>query len=153
MASLSIRVDLSASSSIGPGKIRLLEVIDETGSISAAGRAMAMSYRRAWLLLDELNHMFAEPVATTMLGGRAGGGATLTSFGKRLIEGYREMERGADRALAEFLAIIGNAYAPESTQAAAPPKSRSADAKSRPTRGTRRAARLVRPGRRKRATR
>ncbi len=144
MASLSIRVDLAPSCAIGPGKIRLLEVIDATGSISAAGRAMAMSYRRAWLLLDELNHIFAEPVATTMLGGRTGGGATLTPFGKRLVEGYRTMERDTDTALSEFLAIIGNAFAPKAAPAGAKP--RSAPAK-------RRVPRPAGSGQRKRGTR
>jgi molybdate transport system regulatory protein len=81
-------------------------MIAETGSISAAGRAMNMSYRRAWLLLDDLNNTFREPVATTMLGGRAGGGATLTQFGKRLVEGYRRMETDAEQAVADYLAMV-----------------------------------------------
>src|SRR5580704_13628138 len=103
MASLSIRVDLSPTSAIGPGKISLLEKIEETGSISAAGRAMNMSYRRAWLLLAELNQTFREPVATTALGGRSGGGAALTQFGKRLVRGYRQMETDAQAAVAGYL--------------------------------------------------
>ncbi len=109
MANLSIRVDLSPSAAIGPGKIRLLELIEETGSISAAGRAMNMSYRRAWLLLDELNRIFREPVATTAHGGRAGGGASLTPFGKRVVEGYRKMEVDAHRAVTGYLAMVRNA--------------------------------------------
>ena len=60
--SLHLRLDFGAERSIGPGKVRLLELINETGSISAAGRALAMSYRQAWLLVDELNRMFREPV-------------------------------------------------------------------------------------------
>jgi len=92
MARLTIRIDLSPRYAIGPGKIRLLELIDELGSISGAGRAMKMSYRRAWLLVDELNHIFAERVATTTLGGAAGGGAALTVFGRGLVESYRRME-------------------------------------------------------------
>jgi molybdate transport system regulatory protein len=106
MVSLSIRVDLSPNLAIGPGKIRLLELIEETGSISAAGRAMEMSYRRAWLLLDELNRTFREPVATTAHGGRSGGGASLTPFGKRLVRGYRRMETDAENAVAAYLAMI-----------------------------------------------
>ena len=90
MVSLSIRVDLSQTRGLGPGKIRLLEMIEETGSISAAGRAMDMSYRRAWLLLDELNHTFHEPVATTAHGGRSGGGASLTPFGEALGPGLSQ---------------------------------------------------------------
>jgi len=111
MASLTIRVDFSRTRGIGPGKIRLLELIAETGSISAAGRAMDMSYRRAWLLLDELNTMFREPVATTAQGGRAGGGARLTPFGKRLVRGYRKMERDARNAVAPYLTMVGDAAA------------------------------------------
>ena len=109
MVSLSIRVDLSRTLGIGPGKIRLLEMIEETGSISAAGRAMDMSYRRAWLLLDELNHTFHEPVATTAHGGRSGGGASLTPFGKRLVQGYRKMETDAEKAVGAYLSMISDA--------------------------------------------
>ena len=80
-----------------PGKICLLELIAEHGSISAAGRALGMSYRRAWLLVDELNHLFAEPVVAGQIGGRSGGGASLTPFGARLVECYREIERQRSR--------------------------------------------------------
>ena len=111
MVSLSIRVDLSPTCAIGPGKIRLLEVIEETGSISAAGRAMAMSYRRAWLLLDELNQTFREPVAVTAQGGRSGGGTSLTPFGQRLVHGYRRMETDAQGAVAGYLSMVKDAMA------------------------------------------
>src|SRR3954470_9790528 len=80
MASLSIRIDLGPNVRVGPGKIRLLELIAEHGSISAAGRALGMSYRRAWLLVDELNHLFAEPVVAGQIGGRSGGGGAASSF-------------------------------------------------------------------------
>lgn len=119
MVSLSIRVDLSPEDAIGPGKIRLLELIAETGSISAAGRAMDMSYRRAWLLLDELNRLFREPVATTAHGGRSGGGASLTPFGKRLVRGYRQMESDAHKAVAGYLAMVKTAKTPERKPAGA----------------------------------
>lgn len=112
MASLSIRVDLSPSAALGPGKVRLLELIEETGSISAAGRAMDMSYRRAWLLLDDLNRLFREPVAVTAHGGRSGGGARLTPFGERLVRGYRQMETKAHNAVAEYLAMVDAALVP-----------------------------------------
>lgn len=115
MAKLSLRIDFSPSGALGPGKIRLLELIDETGSISAAGRAMDMSYRRAWLLVDELNHLFTEPVATTLLGGRAGGGAVLTPLGKRIVQHYRNMEIEAHQALAKHLGAI-DAVLDHSTQ-------------------------------------
>jgi molybdate transport system regulatory protein len=109
MARLTIRIDLSPTSAVGPGKIRLLEHIDATGSIAAAGRAMDMSYRRAWLLVDELNRTFKAPVATTEHGGRAGGGASLTEFGRRLVRQYRDMEATAHSVLAKPLATMGGA--------------------------------------------
>ena len=93
--SLHLRVDFGGERSIGPGKIRLLELINETGSISAAGRALAMSYRQAWLLVDELNHMFREPVVTAQTGGGGGGGAMVTETGNDIVRLYREMERRA----------------------------------------------------------
>jgi len=67
--SLHLRIDFGGERSIGPGKVRLLELINETGSISAAGRALAMSYRQAWLLVDEMNQMFREPVVIAQTGG------------------------------------------------------------------------------------
>ncbi|HYB08966.1 MAG TPA: winged helix-turn-helix domain-containing protein [Alphaproteobacteria bacterium] len=106
MLKLWIRIDLSPDAAIGPGKIRLLELIAETGSISAAGRAMAMSYRRAWLLVDELNGLFKEPVVSTRQGGKAGGGARLTVFGRDLVRSYREMEKRAEAALSKELSRI-----------------------------------------------
>jgi len=112
MVSLTLRIDLSATDAVGPGKIRLLELIDETGSISAAGRAMDMSYRRAWLLVEELNRVFRDPVATTKLGGSKGGGAALTKFGHALVRHYRAMEREAVAALSRHLAAIDQQVKP-----------------------------------------
>jgi molybdate transport system regulatory protein len=112
MVGLTLRIDLSPADAVGPGKVRLLELIDETGSISAAGRAMEMSYRRAWLLVEELNRLFREPVATTKLGGRAGGGASLTPLGRRLVQHYRAMEAEAEAALARHLAAFDAAAKP-----------------------------------------
>jgi molybdate transport system regulatory protein len=103
MARLTLRIDLASLGSIGPGKIRLLELVDETGSISAAGRAMNMSYRRAWLLVDEINRQFKNPLVATRLGGEAGGGAALTPFGKSMVQHYRDMETEAHAALAPHL--------------------------------------------------
>jgi molybdate transport system regulatory protein len=93
--SLHLRLDFGDERSIGPGKIRLLELINETGSISAAGRALAMSYRQAWLLVDELNRMFREPVVIAQTGGGGGGGAAVTETGNDIVRLYREMERRA----------------------------------------------------------
>jgi molybdate transport system regulatory protein len=99
MARLTLRLDFAPGQAIGHGKIRLLEAIREYGSISAAGRAMGMSYRRAWLLIDELNDIFDEPVIETKHGGPTGGGAELTQLGERLVEKYRVMEAKAHAAV------------------------------------------------------
>ena len=95
MAHLSIRIDFNPAFRIGPGKIALLEQIAALGSISAAGRAMDMSYRRAWELIDDLNTTFGKPVVDSKSGGKKGGGATLTPLGLSLISRYRAMERAA----------------------------------------------------------
>ena len=95
MASLSLRIRLQSGERIGPGKIDLLEEIAESGSISAASRRLGMSYRRAWDLVEELNTMFAEPVVTSQIGGRKGGGAALTPHGQAVVARYREIERTA----------------------------------------------------------
>ena len=91
-ARLTLRLDFPNNTRVGHGKIRLLELVEETGSIAAAGRAMGMSYRRAWILVDSLNHAFRQPVIRTQPGGRRGGGAWLTSTGKSLVAEYRAME-------------------------------------------------------------
>jgi molybdate transport system regulatory protein len=111
VARLTIRIDLSDHGAIGPGKIRLLELIGESGSISAAGRAMNMSYRRAWLLIDGVNRCFRVPVVETQLGGARGGGAVLTAFGHDLIARYRAIERAATKAGAPDLAALDAAQA------------------------------------------
>ncbi len=77
---------------MGPGKAELLEALDREGSISGAGRAMGMSYRRAWTLVDTMNRCWTEPVVQTSIGGGAKGGARLTPFGVRLLGAYRELE-------------------------------------------------------------
>jgi len=86
------RVDFSDACSVGVGKIQLLEAIARTGSLSQAARELAMSYRRAWLLIDSLNREFDAPVASTSIGGSGGGGAVLTEFGRELTRAYRELE-------------------------------------------------------------
>lgn len=91
---------------IGPGKIRLLELIRETGSISAAGRAMDMSYRRAWLHVDKLNRSFRAPVVDASPGGSRGGGARLTALGETIIADYRAMEREAEAAVKERIEAL-----------------------------------------------
>jgi molybdate transport system regulatory protein len=86
------RVDIGRHCSIGIGKIELLEGIALTGSLSQAARRMRMSYRRAWLLLADLNKGFDRPVVHSSTGGRGGGGAVLTPLGVRLVAGYRKLE-------------------------------------------------------------
>ncbi len=92
---LSIRMRFDGDARIGPGKIALLEGIERSGSIAAAGREMGMSYRRAWLLVDAVNAMFDEPVVATAAGGARGGGTTLTPLGSALVAAYRQVEREA----------------------------------------------------------
>jgi molybdate transport system regulatory protein len=95
---LTLRVDFGPSGSIGPGKIRLLEAIHRTGSISQAGRALGMSYRRAWLLIDDMNRCFRHAVIKAKPGGSQGGGAVLTDFGAELARDYRAIEAAAAAA-------------------------------------------------------
>ena len=96
MARVSLRLGFSGEQRLGPGKIRLLELIGETGSISAAGRAMEMSYRRAWMLVDELNRMFREPLVEARPGGAHGGGASLTEAGSEVVRRYRAIESNVE---------------------------------------------------------
>ncbi|HVV93172.1 MAG TPA: winged helix-turn-helix domain-containing protein [Hyphomicrobiales bacterium] len=109
MATLSIRVDLNPSKRLGPGKIDLLEKIAELGSISAAGRAMSMSYRRAWELVADLNAAFGQPVVEAQPGGKSGGGARLTAFGRELVTRYRAIEADAAKAVAPHLKAFESA--------------------------------------------
>ncbi len=117
MTRLRIRIDFETGGSIGPGKVRLLEQIRETGSISAAARALDMSYRRAWLLVDDLNRIFREPVVSAAVGGRRGGGTALTPFGEQVIEHYRAVERdtfdAATARLDALRATLNDAYGAE----------------------------------------
>ena len=100
---LTLRVDFGANRSIGPGKVRLLEAVGRTGSISQAGRELGMSYRRAWLLVNDLNLCFRQAVVTARPGGTQGGGAKLTKFGEKLIRDYRAIETDASRAARAYL--------------------------------------------------
>lgn len=87
------RIDFAEHSSLGPGKIRLLEAIRDCGSLSQAARDLGMSYRRAWLLVESLKQSFRDPVTLSSTGGKDGGGMLVTEFGDALIKSYRELER------------------------------------------------------------
>lgn len=100
---LTLRVLGRRAAAMGPGKVELVERIAETGSISAAARAMGMSYRRAWQLVEALNHDFREPLVTTAVGGSRGGGARVTPYGRRLAAQFRAMESKASGAIAAEL--------------------------------------------------
>jgi len=106
LPSLSLRIDLDADDRIGPGKIRLLESIQACGSISAAGRAMEMSYKRAWDLVDEINRVCRQPAVERQTGGKNGGGAMLTPFGISLVARYRKIERDAAKAVSKDLEAL-----------------------------------------------
>jgi molybdate transport system regulatory protein len=116
---LTLRLDFGSSRSIGPGKIRLLEEIDRTGSISQAGRALGMSYRRAWLLIDDMNRCFRLAVVSARPGGSQGGGAVLTEFGAGLVRDYRAIESAAEEAAKKRLrgleGALRKAPAPQSS--------------------------------------
>jgi molybdate transport system regulatory protein len=119
MARVTLRLDFGPGQQIGHGKIRLLEAVRDHGSISAAGRAMGMSYRRAWLLIDELNRMFTASLIEAKHGGAAGGGAVLTPLGRRVVEAYRRIEAKAHIAgKADLAALAAEMITP--AQAAAP---------------------------------
>jgi molybdate transport system regulatory protein len=103
---LTLRVLGRSAPAIGPGKAELIERIAQSGSISAAARAMGMSYRRAWMLVEALNGSFSETVVTTATGGTRGGGARVTAFGLQLVDRFRAMERKASAAIATDLKRI-----------------------------------------------
>ena len=100
---IKLRVVLADGVGIGSGKIALLQGIEDTGSISAAGRSLAMSYKRAWYLIEALNDHFAGPLVETAKGGKAGGGAQLTPLGKEVLIAYREMEKLTEAAVSPIL--------------------------------------------------
>ena len=105
-ARITFRIDFASEKALGPGKVRLLELVAECGSITAAGKAMDMSYRRAWLLIDDLNHLFKEPLVITRQGGKGGGQTELTATGKAVIEHYRAMEQDAKNAFSSHLQAL-----------------------------------------------
>jgi len=91
---------------LGPGKADLLDAVDRTGSISAAARDMNMSYKRAWMLIDEMNRHLDRPVVDATFGGKAGGGSSLTAFGREVRDRFRHIEDAAAAAIAEDVAWL-----------------------------------------------
>jgi len=114
------RIDFPQAERLGRGKIMLLEHIRETGSISAAGRAMDMSYRRAWLLVSALNAMFSEPSVESQRGGKQGGGAVVTPFGEELIRRFRAMEEKVAAAMKDDLVWLEDRRSGETVKGPAP---------------------------------
>ena len=109
---LHLRVVLEGGIAIGPGRADLLQAIRDTGSISAAGRSLAMSYKRAWDLVEEMNASFASPVVSTSTGGAAGGGSRLTGVGEAVLAAYRRIEAVTAEAAAADLRELSVLLAP-----------------------------------------
>jgi molybdate transport system regulatory protein len=98
MPSLSLRIDFDPEGRLGPGKVTLLEKVADSGSISAAARAMNMSYKHAWDLIEEMNVLFGKPLVSTQTGGKDGGGARLTPMGQAVVTRFRAIEHAAAKA-------------------------------------------------------
>lgn len=107
-----LRAYRGESIAVGPGKIALLEAIAQTGSISAAARQIGMSYRRAWLLIDEVNLALKSPAVDTSTGGARGGGTALTPVGRALVKRYRAIENTCYAAAGADLAALMRMLAP-----------------------------------------
>lgn len=113
MPRIRLSIVLESGARIGPGKVKLLESIRDTGSISAAARDMGMSYKRAWVLLDSINQAFIEPVVTAAPGGAGGGGAKLTDFGTEILTRYQRIEERAAAVAGDDLALLGKHARPD----------------------------------------
>ncbi|MSP20225.1 MAG: LysR family transcriptional regulator [Alphaproteobacteria bacterium] len=111
-----VRVLYGGSYPLGPGKVRLLEAIGRAGSISAAARDAGMSYRRAWVLIDEVNHLFRSPLVETSTGGKGGGGAHLTGLGEIALQRYRSIEEKVRAVVDSELDALGELLAPRKSR-------------------------------------
>ena len=101
------RIYIGKNIALGPGKIDLLEKVDQMRSISAAARALDMPYKKAWLLIDSLNQGFGRPIVDTATGGKGGGGAHLTPLGQALVSRYVALEQRINAASeAELQALL-----------------------------------------------
>jgi molybdate transport system regulatory protein len=94
------RVMAGTTIALGPGKIALLRLVAETGSIRNAAVQMGMSYMRAWTLIRTMNRCFKSALVTPARGGQTGGGAVLTPLGRKIVDLYLELERASERACA-----------------------------------------------------
>ena len=106
MTRIRLHLHLEPSHSLGPGKARLLELVRDLGSISAAAREMDMAYRHAWVLIDDLNRCFGGAVVETRKGGRSGGGARLTPLGEEVVRRFRAIERATRAASSRHIAAL-----------------------------------------------
>ena len=100
MLKIKLQIMCGEEIAMGPGKADLLDAIVREGSISGAGRAMGMSYRRAWLLVDAMNRCWREPLVHAAPGRSASGGARLTARGEAVLGRYRALQDSARMACA-----------------------------------------------------
>jgi molybdate transport system regulatory protein len=128
-----LRIDIGADCSIGPGKIALLEQIERSGSLSEAARVLKMSYRRAWLLLEDLNRTLGQPVTTASVGGAGGGGAHITPFGRHVAAAFRDIETATVSTATQRLEWLLQSGVPPASVPVAPRRAvtRSLSAKKR----------------------
>lgn len=111
MTTLRLRI-LFDNAMVGPGKAELLAQVRDTGSIAAAGRKMQMSYKRAWMLVEEMNATFRDPLIVSTRGGPGGGGAQLTEAGLRVLGLYHEIVGAAERATAPKISDLESMLRP-----------------------------------------
>ena len=88
---------------VGGGKLELLKIVGETGSISSAAKIMGLDYKRAWFLLDTLQRCFKNPLFLTNRGGGSSGGTPLTELGIQLIEKFNKTDTEVKKVTSEFL--------------------------------------------------
>jgi molybdate transport system regulatory protein len=113
MIRTNLRLTFPGGAPLSHGKAEIMELIRETGSIRQAAVRMDMSYRRGWLLVDELNRMFKQSVVETKHGGKSGGGAALTAFGEELLKRFRAMEQRTMTALKTDLDWLATNASPQ----------------------------------------
>jgi molybdate transport system regulatory protein len=125
MQLIRFRVDLAPRCSLGPGKIALLEAIADKGSLTHAAASLGMSYRYAWLLLEDLRGSFSEPVTRATVGGKRGGGVRLTEFGEELVRRYHLASRRIEAAARSAFAPLARKAKPRARRVASAARSRS----------------------------